>query len=132
MKNMRSAGIIKIVKNVEKMILTEKIGDDEVVGKLLALRDALRQAVREGKMTCTSCHNNHGSENNNLNKETLNDLCVECHAEYQGPFVYEHAPVVEDCSVCHDPHGTIANNLLLQNRGATARTRAVIDRHMKR
>lgn len=71
--------------------------------------------VREGKMNCTSCHNNHGSENNNLNKDTLNDLCQNCHAEYQGPFVYEHAPVVEDCSICHEPHGTIANNLLVQN-----------------
>lgn len=71
--------------------------------------------VREGKMKCTSCHNNHGSENNNLQKDTLNDLCLECHAEYQGPFVYEHAPAVEDCSICHEPHGTIANNLLVQN-----------------
>ena len=71
--------------------------------------------VNERKMTCGSCHNSHGSENNNLREDTLNDLCFTCHTEYQGPFVYEHAPVVEDCSMCHDPHGTIADNLLLQN-----------------
>ena len=72
--------------------------------------------VNEKKMTCGSCHNVHGTENHNLHKDTITDLCLECHAEYQGPFVYEHAPVVEDCSICHDPHGTIANNLLVQNQ----------------
>ncbi len=72
--------------------------------------------VKEKKMKCSSCHNNHGSENNNLKQDTLNDLCFECHAEHQGPFVFEHAPAVEDCSICHDPHGTIANNLLKQSQ----------------
>lgn len=71
--------------------------------------------VKEGKIKCSSCHNNHGSENDNLRENTLNDLCFTCHAEHQGPFIYEHAPAVEDCSICHDPHGTIANNLLKQN-----------------
>ena len=71
--------------------------------------------LREKKMKCGSCHDNHGSENNNLKKQHLNDVCFECHAEYQGPFVFEHAPVVEDCSICHDPHGTVANNLLRQS-----------------
>ncbi len=71
--------------------------------------------VREKKLQCSSCHNNHGSENNNLRMVSLNDLCLDCHMEYQGPFVYEHAPAAEDCSICHDPHGTIANNLLKQN-----------------
>ena len=69
----------------------------------------------ENKMKCSDCHNNHGSENNNLTRPTLNEVCYDCHAEYQGPFVYPHQPVFEDCSICHDPHGTIANNLLKQN-----------------
>ena len=72
--------------------------------------------INEKKMKCGSCHENHGSENNNLKGETLNDVCSECHAEYQGPFAFEHPPVVEDCSICHDPHGTIANNLLKQGQ----------------
>lgn len=71
--------------------------------------------ILEGKMKCLNCHAVHGSENSTLVKDTLNDVCYECHAEYQGPYVFEHAPAVEDCSICHDPHGTIANNLLLQN-----------------
>jgi len=47
--------------------------------------------------------------------ERLNDLCLNCHASKQGPFVFEHAPVLEDCTICHAPHGPIANNLLKQN-----------------
>jgi len=68
--------------------------------------------IKEGKMKCSDCHNPHGELQT---EELARDLCLECHARYTGPFVYEHAPVEEDCNICHDPHGTIANNLLQQN-----------------
>ncbi len=68
--------------------------------------------VKEGKMNSSSCHNAHGELKT---AERQNDLCLDCHSRYQGPFVFEHAPVQEDCSICHDPHGTVANNLLKQN-----------------
>ncbi|NIQ97925.1 MAG: DmsE family decaheme c-type cytochrome [Desulfuromonadales bacterium] len=68
--------------------------------------------VEEGKMTCSSCHNPHDELRT---EEQSRDLCLECHARYQGPFVFEHAPVEEDCNICHDPHGTVANNMLTQN-----------------
>ncbi|MBN2233117.1 MAG: DmsE family decaheme c-type cytochrome [Deltaproteobacteria bacterium] len=72
--------------------------------------------VREGQMVCSDCHANHGSLVNNLaTDERLNDLCLNCHSRYQGPFVFEHAPVSDDCTICHDPHGTVANNLKKQN-----------------
>ena len=73
--------------------------------------------IREGKMTCSECHQQHGSVNRSLTRsdERVADLCMNCHTKYQGPFVFEHAPVQEDCSICHDPHGTVANNLLKQN-----------------
>jgi DmsE family decaheme c-type cytochrome len=72
--------------------------------------------VREGKMTCSSCHQHHGSVMNNLKThERLNDMCLTCHADKQGPFIFEHAPVQEDCTICHNAHGTVANNLLKQN-----------------
>jgi len=72
--------------------------------------------VKEGKMVCSDCHANHGSVLNNLKTdERLNDLCLKCHTRYQGPFTFEHSPVVEDCTICHEPHGTVANNLLKQN-----------------
>ncbi len=68
--------------------------------------------IKEGKMTCGDCHNPHGELQT---EETARDLCLGCHTRYQGPFVFEHAPVEEGCSTCHDPHGSVANNLLLQN-----------------
>jgi len=72
--------------------------------------------IREGKMDCSDCHNPHGSMVRGLKTdERLNDLCLNCHASKQGPFVFEHAPVLEDCTICHAPHGAIANNLLKQN-----------------
>jgi len=57
--------------------------------------------IREGKMTCTDCHDMHGSSVHNLKtEERVNDLCYKCHADKQGPFTYQHAPVEEDCTIC--------------------------------
>ncbi|MCA9184445.1 MAG: cytochrome c3 family protein [Pirellulaceae bacterium] len=70
--------------------------------------------VREGKMSCSDCHDPHGQNEGNLKAETVNMLCYKCHADKQGPFVHQHAPVEENCSICHNPHGTTANNLLHQ------------------
>ena len=38
--------------------------------------------------------------------------CFECHADKRGPFVWEHAPVAEDCTTCHAPHGSIHPGML--------------------
>jgi DmsE family decaheme c-type cytochrome len=63
--------------------------------------------LREGKMTCSSCHNPHGAVTPALLKEpSLNDTCFTCHAEKRGPFLWSHQPVVESCTNCHDPHGS--------------------------
>jgi DmsE family decaheme c-type cytochrome len=63
--------------------------------------------LREGKMTCTSCHNPHGTVTPSLLKEnSLNETCYSCHAEKRGPFLWNHQPVIESCTNCHDPHGT--------------------------
>jgi DmsE family decaheme c-type cytochrome len=74
--------------------------------------------VKEGKMTCSDCHDAHGQQNGNLKADgvpgTVNLLCWKCHADKQGPFAYEHPPVTENCGYCHEPHGTVANNLLKQ------------------
>ena len=64
--------------------------------------------IREGKVTCTDCHNPHGSVTESLlKKESVNEVCYTCHAERRGPFLFEHAPVRESCLNCHDPHGSI-------------------------
>ena len=71
--------------------------------------------VREGLMTCSSCHDVHGRGVGLLKTdERVNELCTTCHAKQAGPFVFEHAPVTESCLTCHAPHGTVANNLLKQ------------------
>ena len=71
--------------------------------------------VREGKMGCSSCHNPHdGSRPKMLKAESVNETCYTCHAEKRGPFLFEHAPVREDCVSCHEPHGSNHKRLLVQ------------------
>jgi DmsE family decaheme c-type cytochrome len=63
--------------------------------------------LREGKMTCSSCHNPHGTFTTKLLKgNSTNDLCYSCHKDKRGPFLFEHAPVLEDCANCHNSHGS--------------------------
>jgi len=63
--------------------------------------------VRQGKMDCSGCHSTHGQTTETLFvRQTLNDTCYGCHAETRGPYLWEHAPVTEDCGECHDPHGS--------------------------
>lgn len=69
--------------------------------------------VRYGKMVCTQCHNPHGSLSDALLKtNTRNETCYTCHAEKRGPFLWEHAPVAEDCGTCHEHHGSMHSPLL--------------------
>jgi DmsE family decaheme c-type cytochrome len=73
--------------------------------------------IREGKMTCTSCHNPHGSMAKNMLAEpTLNETCYRCHAEKRGPFLWEHPPARENCDFCHAPHGSNHPSLLVQRQ----------------
>ena len=67
----------------------------------------------EGKMTCSDCHNPHGSMGPKLVKrDSTNATCYTCHAEKRGPFVHQHDPVAEDCSNCHSPHGSVVPAML--------------------
>ncbi len=69
--------------------------------------------IRFGQMACSECHNVHGgTANTPLIKPTLNETCYTCHAETRGPFLWEHAPVVENCGHCHRPHGSNHRALL--------------------
>jgi DmsE family decaheme c-type cytochrome len=80
------------------------------------LQRSSHMPYREGKVTCTSCHNPHGSPNpKQLIQSTTNENCLSCHTERRGPFVWEHPPVMENCVNCHEPHGT-SNPQLLKTR----------------
>lgn len=69
--------------------------------------------IPEGKMTCSDCHNVHGSAGAKLAKRnSTNDTCYTCHAEKRGPFVKSHEPVAEDCASCHNPHGSTVAAML--------------------
>jgi DmsE family decaheme c-type cytochrome len=71
--------------------------------------------VRFAQMACSSCHQVHSSMAAKLLiKPTLNETCYTCHAEKRGPFLWEHAPVAENCTNCHAPHGSIHPTLLVK------------------
>ena len=77
--------------------------------------------VLEGALKCSDCHNPHGGfELKQTRLATGADAaCIKCHADKQGPFVYEHAPVkTEGCSACHTPHGSSNPRLLITSRVA--------------
>ena len=69
--------------------------------------------VLEGKVSCSDCHNSHGSAGPKLMKrDSVVETCYTCHMEKRGPFVHNHQPVNDDCGNCHMAHGTTADNLL--------------------
>ena len=74
--------------------------------------------VLEGAMKCSDCHNPHGGfELKQTRLATGADAaCIKCHADKQGPFTFEHAPLkTEGCSACHTPHGSSHPRLLKFN-----------------
>ena len=77
------------------------------------LQRSSHMPYREGKVTCTSCHNPHGTPNpKQLIQSTINENCLTCHTERRGPFLWEHPPVMENCANCHEAHGTNNPQLL--------------------
>jgi DmsE family decaheme c-type cytochrome len=71
----------------------------------------------EGKISCEDCHNPHGTSSQRLIKaNSVNNLCYTCHAEKRGPFIWEHAPVRENCLNCHLQHGSTNDKLLKLSR----------------
>ncbi len=69
--------------------------------------------IYEGKVACSDCHNPHGALSHAMVKnESVNQLCVGCHSEKRGPFVWSHLPVEENCLSCHNSHGSNVPKLL--------------------
>lgn len=108
----------RIMKNVSPRSQLAKATEIETCGTC-HLRERAQQMrsshmpLREGKMTCTSCHSTHGTVTPALLKgNSLNETCYTCHAEKRGPFLWEHAPVTESCANCHNPHGSNHEKML--------------------
>jgi DmsE family decaheme c-type cytochrome len=81
----------------------------------LKARRVSHMPLVEGKMSCSTCHNPHGSTNVKQLRvgNWINESCVSCHAEKRGPFLFEHAAGRESCVSCHDPHGSSNDRLLV-------------------
>lgn len=72
-----------------------------------------RHPILEGKTACTDCHNPHGGLGEaSLLQGSVNDNCLSCHQDKRGPFLWEHPPVTEDCTLCHRSHGAVNERLL--------------------
>jgi predicted CXXCH cytochrome family protein len=71
--------------------------------------------VLEGTMKCSDCHNPHGGFEQKQTKLAVgaDAACIKCHANKQGPFVFEHGPLkLEGCTACHTPHGSANPKML--------------------
>jgi DmsE family decaheme c-type cytochrome len=78
-----------------------------------------RHRVDEGLIQCTDCHNAHGSTRDRQLRSSPNQdqVCVKCHSDKRGPFVFEHEPVrAEGCTACHTPHSSVYPRMLLTAR----------------
>ncbi|HZO91066.1 MAG TPA: cytochrome c3 family protein [Chthonomonadaceae bacterium] len=102
-------------------------------------RQNFHHPVPEGRMVCSDCHEIHPrheterqeaaqprfgrSQLDRIHLRGASDMCVTCHPETAGPFVFEHDPVTglsgDGCLECHRPHGSHNPRLLtLFSRGA--------------
>ncbi len=108
----------QLAKVGDKTVFSNKRAQNELCGSCHLQREAqlMRSShmpLAEGKLTCTSCHNPHGTPNpSQLIQKSVNENCYACHTERRGPFLWEHAPIMESCTNCHEPHGTVNDRLL--------------------
>jgi DmsE family decaheme c-type cytochrome len=83
----------------------------------LAMGKSSHMPLGTSSMTCADCHNPHGSAGPRMIRATTtNDLCTNCHADKRGPFLWEHAPVRENCLTCHDAHASNNDKMLVARR----------------
>ena len=72
--------------------------------------------VKEGRMSCISCHDPHGED---ILKQagssfSLNQICAQCHRQQARPHVFEHLAMREGCTACHNVHGSINPKMLIE------------------
>ena len=75
--------------------------------------------LREGVMSCASCHDPHAPAPRVRLAGFQRETCLECHTDKGGPYVFEHGSVVaEGCTACHTPHGSPNRHMLNTQRVA--------------
>jgi DmsE family decaheme c-type cytochrome len=76
-----------------------------------------RHRLQEGILSCASCHDPHEPATRERLGGFKQEACFKCHADKQGPFLYEHGSVrVEGCTSCHEVHGSANRHMLnIQN-----------------
>ncbi len=78
---------------------------------------AYHHPVKEGRMSCTSCHDPHGDDAKKpktLSIARVNETCAQCHREQTRPHVYDHKATREGCTTCHNVHGSINQKMLTE------------------
>jgi DmsE family decaheme c-type cytochrome len=104
-------------KSVKAQLKTERDADTCFTCHQQIRAKGLRAShhpVREGLMSCASCHDPHDATREKMvSADFVNEKCLTCHTEKRGPFLWEHAPVRENCLSCHDPHGSNHEKLLV-------------------
>ncbi len=72
-----------------------------------------RHPVLDNRFFCVDCHDPHGTVAEGLlREETLKETCTLCHGAMEGPYLFEHADLNDDCATCHSVHGSVNDNLL--------------------
>jgi DmsE family decaheme c-type cytochrome len=79
--------------------------------------------VMDGVVDCMDCHTNVAQSPKQHKPSGAGGVCVTCHAEFQGPFPFEHPATVDysteegGCLNCHAPHGSQYPRLLKESYG---------------
>jgi DmsE family decaheme c-type cytochrome len=61
----------------------------------------------EKPFECTACHTVHGENRTGRLRMEQSGVCIKCHTDKAGPFIYTHPPRnAEGCLACHSPHGS--------------------------
>jgi len=84
--------------------------------KRMEFRLPYHHPVLEGKMSCTDCHDPHGTDVmpwTATSENGANEVCFKCHNDKRGPYIWAHDAMREGCSSCHRVHGSVNDKLLV-------------------
>lgn len=73
--------------------------------------------LAEARMSCADCHSLHEGDaisGGGTSIQKQNAMCISCHPEQRGPFVFEHEALREGCVSCHNAHGSVNQKMLTE------------------